>query len=264
VRRSVLALFALALAAQPAHAADDAVRVQADGAVPLPPRKPGQGPASAPDAATLRTQRQAAVARGIENAVLEYAAGVAREEARHDEAALRSALGTLSAYALGHGVLADLGVREPKPRPGAKSVPRRPDAPIPQERAWRVEAVVDGARVRAALQAAGLALVSGADGGARVVLVLEAPFDGPALSALRARVGEIGATQVVPRRFEAERITLVVSGLPADVVARRLASDPPAGFRAETSVLEAEEPSISVRLHPERAPAGAGARPRGR
>jgi hypothetical protein len=262
VRPRALLALALALTASGAFAAGGAVRVQADGAFALPPRIPEAAPAPKPDAATLRTQRQAAVAQGIEKAVLAYAAQFAREDVRDDEAALRSALGKPADYALGHGVLADLGVREPIPkrRPGDPPPrPRRASDPIPQERAWRIEAVVDGTRVQAALAAAGLALVSAADAEATIQVVLETPYDAQSLAALRARISALGARSAVPRRFEASEITLVVSGMPADMLARRLTSDPPAGFRAEATVPESAPASVRVRMHPERtnsAPAG--------
>ena len=267
--RAALALV-LTLAPLAVSGAGEAVRVQAEGGFALPPRIPGDPPAPKPDAAALRAQRQAAVAKGIENAVLAYAAQFAREDVREDEAALRSALGKLTEYALGHGVLADLGVREPKPKvkPGDPPPrPRKATDPIPLEHAWRVEAVVDGARVQAALAAAGLALVSGADAGATTQVVLEAPYDAQAVAALRARIAALGARSVVPRRFEAAEITLVVSGLPAEVIARRLASEPPAGFSAEAIVPETAPASVRVRLHPERvnpSPSGAPKTPRAR
>ncbi|MBM4384115.1 MAG: hypothetical protein FJ091_12205 [Deltaproteobacteria bacterium] len=248
-------VIALLLTPLASLAAGGAVRVQADGAFALPPRIPGAPPAPKPDAETLRARRQAAVAKGIENAVLSYAAQFAREDARDDEAALRAALGKLADYTLGHGVLADLGVREPKPKrqPGdPPPKPRKATDPIPLEHAWRVEAVVDAARVQAALAAAGLALVSGADAGATTQVILEAPYDAQALAALRARISAIGAQSAVPRRFEAAEITLFVTGLPADVLARRLASEPPAGFSAEATVPESAPASVRVRLHPER------------
>lgn len=256
-RRALAALaFVLAFAPVAALGAGGAVRVQADGAFALPARKPGDPPAPKPDAATLRVQRQAAVAQGIETAVLAYAAQFAREDVREDEAALRAALGALADYTLGHGVIADLGVREPKPKrgPGDRPPkPRRATDPIPLEHAWRIEAVVDGPRVQAALAAAGLALVSSADASASTQVVLEAPYDAQALAALRARITALGARSVVPRRFEAGAISLVVSGLPADLIARQLASEPPGGFRAEAVVPESAPASVRVRLHPERA-----------
>ncbi len=245
-------LAALGAPAAPARAAD-AVRVQADGVAPLPPFVPGQPPAKAPDAAGLRALRQAAVANGVEAAVLAHAGGLAREDVREDEAALRAALGKLSDYALGQGVLADLGAREaqPKLRPGARPPkPRRPTDPVPMEHAWRVEALVDGDRVAAALRAAGLALTSGADPGAAIEVVLEAPYEAAGLAALRARLEALGALSVVPRRFEAAQIVLSVRGLPADVVRQRVASQPPVGFAAETAVSEAAPGEVRIRLTP--------------
>jgi hypothetical protein len=233
--------------------AGDAVRVQADGVAPLPPFVPGQPPAKAPDAVALRALRQTAVAAGVEAAVLAHASELAREDVREDEAALRAALGKLSDYALGHGVLAEIGAREvePKRMPGdPPPKPRRPTDPVPMEHAWRVEALVDGDRVAAALRAAGLALTSGEDAGAAIEVVLEAPYDAPGLAALRARLDALGALAVVPRRFEASQIVLSVRGLRAEVVRQRIASQPPAGFSAETTVSEAAPNEVRVRLTP--------------
>jgi hypothetical protein len=252
-RRRALALVLLsALSLSPSAAlAADAVRVQAEGAAALPPFIPGAPPAKPPDAATLRALRQTAVADGIEQAVLAYAAQLARPELRDDEDALRAALGggRLAAFALGHGVLGEIGAREAKPKrkPGdPPPKPRKPSAPVPMEYAWRVEALVDATRVRAALDAAGAALVSGADSGARTEVVLEAPYDAAMVAALRARLVALGARSVVPRRYEATAITLSVRGVPPGVVRERLAAEPPAGYASE--VLPQEDPLLPVRV----------------
>lgn len=250
-----------ALAVPGAGRAADAVRVQVDGVAPLPPFVPGGPPAKPPDAAALRALRQAALANGVEAAVLAHASDLAREDVREDEAALRAALGKLSDYALGQGVLADLGAREAKPKREAGAPPpkpRRPTDPVPMEHAWRVEALVDGDRVAAALRTAGLALTSGADPGAALEVVLEAPYDAAGVAALRSRLEALGALAVVPRRFEAAQIVLSVRGLPAEVVRARVASQPPAGYAAETSVSEVAPGEVRVRLTPVPPAPGAG------
>ena len=242
---------ALLLRAAPAQA-QAAVRVQAEGVAKLPPRVPGAPAPKPPDAAAFQALRQAAVANGIETAVLTYASQLARADVRSDEAALRTALGAkLAALTLGHGVLADLGAREAKPKrkPGDPPPrPRKPSEPIPMEHAWRIEALVDGAQVRAALEAAGLALVTGADSAAQAELVLSAPYDAAMLAALRARLGALGARSVVPRRYDATGITLSIRGLREELLRDRLATDPPSGYSAQ--VLPREEPldPIYVRL----------------
>jgi hypothetical protein len=222
-----------------------------EGAAPLPARIPGARPPKPADAATLRALRQAAVANGVETAVLRYAAGQARVGARDDEAALRAALGNrLADFTLGVGVLGEIGPREAKPKPQAGAAPerpRKPSDPVPMEHAWRIEALVDGARVRAAIEAAGLALVSSADSSARAEVVLEAPYDAPMLAALRARLSALGGSST-PRRSEASGVTLAVRGLPPALVRERVASEPPAGFSAEVAP-EGDPPSlVRVRL----------------
>lgn len=246
-----LARFALALAllAAPAALASDAVRVQADGVAKLPPFVLG-APAPKPlTAEALRALRQLAVGNGVEAAVLAYASEQAREDVRADEAALRAALGSLADYTLGHGVLAEIGPREARPRPGGPVLtPRRPGAPIPMEHAWRVEALIDGTRVIEALRAAGLAVTSSADGAAVAEVVLEAPYDAAGFAALRARLAALGALSVVPRRFSADAVLLVVRGLPPDMLRQRLETQPPSGFAAETSSSEESPTEIRVRL----------------
>lgn len=250
------ALGALALAAPGALRAADAVRVQADGVAPLPPRVPGARAPQPPDAAALRALRQAAVANGIDQAVLSYAAQLARADVRDDEAALRDALGggPLAGFTLGHGVIGELGPREAKPktRPGdPPPKPRAPRDPIPMEHAWRIEAVVDAARVRAAVEAAGLALASGAESAAAAEVVLEAPYDAPMLSALRARLRALGASSAVPRRYQADGVTLSVRGLSAQTVRAGLASDPPPGYAAALTPPDDAAPAVRVRLRAE-------------
>jgi len=251
--RAAVAACALALAALAAPAvslADAAVRVQADGVAPLPPIVPGGPRAKPPDPAALRALRQTALASGIEAAVLSYAAQLALPDLRDDEAALRAGLGgSLADFALGHAVLADLGPREVKPRPKPGDPPpkaRKPGDPVPMEHAWRIEALVDGARVEAALEAAGLALVSGADSSAIAEVVLEAPYDAPMLAALRARLSALGAHSAIPRRYEAEGVTLNVRGLRAELLRERIAADPPPGYSAE--VLPREDESLPTRV----------------
>jgi hypothetical protein len=182
----------VALASPAACLADAAVRVQADGVAPLPPFVPGAPRARPPDAAALSALRKTAVANGIDSAVLAHAAQLARRDVRGDAAALRAGLGgELAAFTLGHGVLADLGPRELKatPKPGDPAPrTRKPTEPVPMEHAWRIEVLVDGARVQAALAAAGLALSSGGESGAVAEVVLEAPYDAPMLAALRVRL----------------------------------------------------------------------------
>jgi hypothetical protein len=246
-----LAAPALFLPAAPGLA-QDAVRVQAEGVAALPPRVPGAPAPKPPDAAALQALRQRAVANGIENAVLAHARELARLDVRDDEDALRAALGPkLAELALGHGVLADLGAREAKPklRPGDPPPrPRKPTDPIPMEHAWRIEALVDSPRVRAALETAGLALVSAADSATQAELLLEAPYDAAMLAALRARLTALGARSVVPRRYEAAGVTLIVRGLPDDRLRRRLAAEPPPGYRAEVLPPEREFAPTRVRL----------------
>ena len=260
--RTALAALALAIVAPFAAAsavASDAVRVQAEGAAALPPFVPG-APPPPPDAGALRALRQAAVTNGVENAVLAHAGSLAREEVRDDPAALRGALGNLAQYTLGHGVLADLGPREAQPdlKPGQPPPrPRKPTDPVPMEHAWRVEALVDGERVLAALRAAGLALTSGGDPGATAELVLEAPYDAAGLAALRARVEALGAASAIPRRFSADEITLSVRGLPPDLLRQRLAAQPPVGFNTQLSGSEESPGQIRIRLIPT-PPASAG------
>jgi hypothetical protein len=256
--RASLAACALALVSLGAPAvslADAAVRVQADGVAPLPAFVPGTPRAKPPDAAALRALRQIAVANGIENAVLAHAAQLAPAGLRDDEAALRAGLGgNLADFALGHGVLADLGPREAKARlkPGDPPPKRRgPVDPVPMEHAWRIETLVDGARVQAALEAAGLALVSGADSSAVAELVLEAPYDAPMLAALRARLSALGASSAVPRRYEAQGVTLNVRGLPPALLRERIATNPPAGYSAELVAQEDASLPIRVRLRAE-------------
>jgi hypothetical protein len=248
-----VALVALAAALAPAGAvfASDAVRVQADGVAKLPPFVPGAPAARPPDAAALREMRQAAVANGVEAAVLAQASELAREDVREDEAALRAALGPLADYTLGYGVLAEIGPREAKPKrkPGDPAPrPRRPKDPVPMEHAWRIEALVDGARLLGALRAAGLALTSGADSTALAEVVLESPYDAAGYAALRARLSALGAASVVPRRFSAEGVVLNVRGLPPEMLRHRLESQPPVGFTAETSASEAAPSEVRVRL----------------
>jgi hypothetical protein len=250
--------FALVGFAVPAASfGDAAVRVQAEGVAPLPPFVPGAPRAKSPDAAELRALRQIALANGIENAVLAHAAQLAPAELRGDEAALRAGLGgNLADFALGQAVLADLGPREAKakPKPGdPPERPRRPADPVPMEHAWRIEALVDGARVQAALAAAGLALISGADGSAVAELVLEAPYDAPMLAALRARLGALGARSAIPRRYEAQGVTLNVRGLRPELLRERLAADPPAGYAAEVQPPDGESLPIRVRMRAEAA-----------
>jgi hypothetical protein len=254
----VLAAWGLAIALFPgsaSRAASDAVRVQADGVAPLPPSVPGKPAPTRPDAATLRQMRQAAVANGVEAAVLAHARELTRMDKRDDEEALRAALGPLADYALGHGVLADLGAREAKPRvkPGDPPPRQRPSDPVPMEHAWRVEALVDSARVLAALDAAGLALASSKDSGTTTAVVLEAPYDAPGLAALRQQLATLGAISVVPRRYEAAEVVLAVRGLAPDVVVRRLAALPPAGYRAEVAASEIDLSEVRVRLAPDAA-----------
>lgn len=265
--RRALAAGALALLAWGsvplAARAADAVRVQADGVAPLPPRTPGAARPAPPDAATLRALRQTALADGIDQAVLTYAARLARSEAREDPQALRAALGggSLAAFTLGHGVVADLGAREAKPRlgPGDPAPrPRKAGEPVPMEHAWRVEALVDGARVRAALEAAGLAWVSEADSATLAELVLEAPYDAPMLAALRARLTALGAQSVVPRRFQADGVTLQLRGLPPELVRERLVVEPPAGYAAELTA--AEDPLLPMRVRMRAVPPESAAR----
>ncbi|HEU4429172.1 MAG TPA: hypothetical protein VFT98_10495 [Myxococcota bacterium] len=244
-------MLALILLAAPGLA-QNAVRIQAEGVAKLPPRVPG-APAPKPlDAAAFQALRQSAVADGIENAVLAHARELARLDVRDDEDALRAALGPkLAELALGHGVLADLGPREAKPkqRPGDPPPrPRKAGDPIPMEHAWRVEALVDSPRVRAALEAAGLALVSAADSAAHAELVLEAPYDAAMLAALRAKLTALGARSVVPRRYEAAGVTLSVRGLPDDRLRRRLAAEPPAGYTADVLPREGDFGPTRVRL----------------
>jgi hypothetical protein len=253
--RRRLAPWALALLASAAPSgapAEDAVRVQAEGAAALPALKPGAAPPPKPDAAALRALRQTAIAHGIGQAVLAHAAQLARPEVRDDEAALRAALGAdrLADYALGHGVLGEIGPRatQAKRKPGdPPPKPRRPADPISMEHAWRVEVLVDGARVRAALEAAGLVLVSRADSGAASEVVLEAPYDAAMLAALRARLVALGGS-AVPRRYEAASVTLSVRGLPPALVRERLASDPPLGYAVDVAASGETPASIRVRL----------------
>jgi hypothetical protein len=252
------------LAALPASA-QDAVRVRADGAAPLPPRLPGAPAPKPPDAASLRALRQIAVENGAERAVLEHAAGLARPEVRDDETALRAALGDKPAdFTLGVGVVGEIGPREAKaaqPAGAPAPPPRRPSDPVPMEYAWRVEALVDSARVRAALAAAGLALASEADAGAASEVVLLAPYDAPMLAALRAQLGALGARNAVPRRYEADGVTLLVHGLSADSLREGLAADPPAGYGAELVPSSGEDAEIRVRLRPQAAPGAPPNRP---
>ena len=249
MRRLAAGLAALLLAG-PALASD-AVRVQAEGVASSPPPYRARPRRRAPTRRSFAL-REKGVADGIESAVLAYASQLARPDVRDNEAALRAALGkNLAELTLGHGVLADLGAREAKPKtkPGAPPRPRKPNEPIPMEHAWRIEALVDGARVRAALELAGLALVTGADSGAIAELVLEAPYDASMLAALRARLVAIGARSVVPRRFEASGVTLVVRGLREQLVRDRLAADPPAGYSAEVKPSDATARAVRLRLH---------------
>jgi hypothetical protein len=116
------------------------------------------------------------------------------------------------------------------------------------EHAWRVEAIVDGDRVLAALQAAGLAFASDANAGATSEVVLDAPYDAAGLAALRARLTALGASSVVPRRFSAEAVVIAVNGLPAELLLLRLASEPPDGFSAETRAAEGDSGRVLVRL----------------
>jgi hypothetical protein len=249
--RAVLALAAFTLFAAAGARAADAVRVQAEGVAPLPPFVPGSPAAKPPSAEALRALRQTAVDDGVEVAVLAQASELAREDIRDDETALRAALGALPDYALGFGVLADLGAREAKPRPGDPPArARRPKDPVPMEHAWRIEALVDRARVSAALQAAGLALTSSADSGAVVRIVLEAPHDAAGLAALRARLVALGAQSVVPRRFSASETVLVARGVQPEVIRQRIVSQPPAGFMAAASASEETPDEIRIRLTP--------------
>jgi hypothetical protein len=262
--RAALAACAVALVGLGAPArsiGDSAVRVQADGVAPLPPFVPGAPPAKRPDAAALRALRQTALANGIENAVLAHAAQLAPADLRGDEAALRAGLGgNLADFALGQAVLADLGPREAKPRlkPGDPPPrPRRPADPVPMEHAWRIEALVDSARVQAALEAVGLALVSGADSSAVAEIVLEAPYDAPMLAALRARLSALGARSAIPRRYEAQGVTLSVRGLRPELLRERIQADPPTGYAAE--VLPREDESLPTRVRLRAAPSDAPA-----
>ncbi len=253
MRRFAAAAAVLVVLAAAAVSASEALRVQADGVAALPARKRGDPAPRPPDAATLRALRQTALTNGIETAVLSYASQLAREETRADEAALRSALGDLAGYTLGHGVLADLGPREVQPKllPGDPPPhPRLASDPVPMEHAWRIEAIVDAERVLAALQSAGLAFASGEAGGTAFEVVLEAPYDAQGLAALRARLTALGAERVVPRRFSAEAVALSVRGLSAELLLRRLASEPPSGFSAETRASDVEAGAVRVRLTP--------------
>lgn len=250
MKRRICAALALAagLALAPAATfAADAVRVQADGVAKLPPFVPGAPAPKPPTAEALRALRQLAVANGVETAVLAQASELAREDVRGNDAALRAALGTLADYTLGHGVLADLGAREAKPK-GGGAAPRKPGAAIPMEHAWRVEALVDGARVLEALRAAGLAVTSDADGTAVAEVVLEAPYEAAGYAALRARLAALGALSVVPRRFSAEEVSLVVRGLPPEMLRQRLETQPPTGYQAEASANPELPTEIRVRL----------------
>jgi hypothetical protein len=117
------------------------------------------------------------------------------------------------------------------------------------EHAWRLEVLVDGDRVLAALRAAGLALAPGdAAAGGAVRIAVAAPYDAAALAALRARLVSLGAASVVPRRYAAEEVVLEVRGLAADVLVGRLASEPPAGYVAEAELSEADASALRVRL----------------
>lgn len=257
MRQFALAALLLATLGALSARGSEAVRVQADGVAALPARRPADPAPKPPDAATLRSLRQTALANGIEAAVLSHASQLAREETRADEVALRAALGKLAEYTLGHGVLAELGPREvqPKPRPGEPPPkPRRPTAPVPMEHAWRVEAIVDGDRVLAALQAAGLAFASDANAGATSEVVLDAPYDAARLAALRARLTALGARSVVPRRFSPEAVVIAVNGLPAELLLLRLVSEPPDGFAAETRAADGDSGRVLVRLTPLPAP----------
>jgi hypothetical protein len=226
--------------------------MQADGVAPLPARAPG-APLPKPTAAELRALRKAAIADGVESAVLAYASSLVREEARDDEDAIRAALGSLDGYALGHGVLRDLGVREAKPktqRGDPPPKPRQASAPIPMEHAWRIEALVDGAKVQAALERAGLAFTAAVDPASSALVVLEAPYDAAGLAALRSHLEALGALSAVPRRFQAQAIALSVRGLGAEAVRDRLAAQPPEGFTAVATLVDGTPPSVRVRLSP--------------
>lgn len=253
MRPRLLTAVFLACAASAAAFASNVVRVQAEGAAALPARVPGAAPAAAPSAAELKALRQRAIEAGIERAVLEHAGQLARESVRDDEAALRAALGEqLAALTLGHGVIAELGPREVVPRLPAGAPPpkpRRPTDPIPMEHAWRIEVLVDGDRVLDALRAAGLAFAGGGGADAAAVSIsVAAPYDAPALAALRARLEALGASSVVPRRYRAEEVVLEVRGLDADVLARRLVSEPPAGYAAEAELDSSDPTALRVQL----------------
>jgi hypothetical protein len=236
--------------------ASNVVRVQAEAGARLPARAPGGPSPPSPTAAEAKALRQRAIDAAIDRAVLDYARGLAREDVRNDEAALRAALGgNLAPLTLGHGVIADLGEREALPRlPSGAYAPRpvrKPGEAVPMEHAWRIEALVDGDRVLAGLRAAGVAVAAG-DGasGPPLRVTLLAPYDAAGLAALRAHLLALGAASVVPRRFTADEIALEVRGLAADVLARRLEVDPPTGFAAQAEVEAGEVPALRVRLTP--------------